>query len=223
MKIANGYLITVEDFSCAVRRVAKERYYELAQHVLAVEVDSHFWWDMEEVCQAQPIIAFPNLAEFYAMFRAAFGESDSFFDDWKGAFSFVFTVDIFQERATIPYVLNVMNFRGSVEFRYKKVLSPAETTYDRMLLYPPFPEFSQTQMGMVSAYLWIYAQGFWETCGAAHRPFLKQVDSNLILFGYADGEFFERRFDSQEEFEAARLQWLRQHESAVCSRPEGTV
>lgn len=212
MKIANGFLITLKGLSCYVQRLEKDRYYDLAQHAISVDVDYLFWWEMERIQQARPA-SLPNLAEFYATFRAAFGESDSMFDDWKGAFSFAFTVDIFQEGPAIPYLLKVTNVRSSVEFQYKKVISPANTTYDRMRVYPPFDEFSQAQMGMLSAYLWGYAQGFWETCGADCRPFIKQVPSNLILFGYTDGAFFEDQFQDEEEFAAAREKWLRQHES----------
>lgn len=210
MKIHNGFLITLEELSCYVRRLEQAQYYALSQHAIAVEVDYLFWWEMERLCRAMPA-SFPNLAEFYVMFRAAFGASDDFFDEWKGAFAFAFTVDVFQDGRKIPYVLRVVNLRSSIEFQYKKVIAPGDTTYDRMRVYPPFAEFSQAQMGLLSTYLWGYAQGFWETCGAACRPFIKQVPANLIVFGYADGDFFEEQYQSQEEFDAAHKEWLRRH------------
>ena len=65
----------------------------------------------------------PNLAQFYATFQAAFGESGQVYDDWKGAFNFAFKVDIFKDKQTIPYLLNVVNWRSTVEFRFKKIIA----------------------------------------------------------------------------------------------------
>lgn len=71
-------------------------------------------------------------------------------------------------------------------------------------------------MNGVSAYLYGYAEGYWSVTIArdGEREFLKWVDSNLILFGYQAGQYFEQEFDDPDMYDEnkkARLQGLQNH------------
>jgi len=146
-----------------------------------------------------------NLAEIYAAFEASFGESGLYFDDYKGAFSFPFEVAVFRGEAVYLYLLNVANWRSTIEFLFRKVISPDSRDFDRMVIHPPFSdEFSADDINTVVAYLYGFVQGVVDTFRRHPiEEFVKKVDSNLILFGFREGAFFEEQYDDREELTAA--------------------
>lgn len=185
-----------------LQRINDRRHRAWSNRSISIEADYSFWYEM--IKQNQNI---PNLAQFYATFQAAFGESGQVYDDWKGAFNFAFKVDIFKDKQTIPYLLNVVNWRSAVEFRFKKIIALSETHFDRMLVYEPFEqELSREQMNRLSAYLYGYAERFWQTSSKNQTQFVKEVASNLILFGYADDTFFQQHYEDEEQFRICREQ-----------------
>ena len=67
-------------------------------------------------------------------------------------------------------------------------------------------EFSREEINYFIAYFYGYLEGRLEMLleyGTPPDPFLHRVQSNLILYGFHEGRFFEEDFDSQEEFEKA--------------------
>ncbi len=59
-------------------------------------------------------------------------------------------------------------------------------------------------MNAVSVFLCSYADSLWQsTQHLEEQPeFVRWVDSNLILFGYQAGKFFETHYDDPETFKA---------------------
>jgi hypothetical protein len=105
------------------------------------------------------------------------------------------------------YVLNLVNWRSTVEFRFRKVISPDCRDFDRMRIHPPFSdEFPAQDINRVVAYLYGFTQGVVEALHRLAYPieeFVKKVDSNLILFGFRDGAFFENHYEDSAELLAA--------------------
>ena len=211
LNIGKRLEICNEHLRCRASRIGDGRYVSLARQCLSIEVDYALWWELGRDSKDRE--SWMNLAKFYAAFSEAFGECGTRYYDWKGAFNFAFEVDVFNGETPNQYLLNVVNFRNTVEFRYGKIIPDTETRYDRHIMHAPFDEeFSAKQMGTLSAFLWGYAEGFLET--ACQRPygrdFIKEVGSNLILFGCHGGVFFQQHFEDEDTFNLEKSK-LRNH------------
>lgn len=145
-----------------------------------------------------------NMAEYYAAMRILFGEPGNYFDDWKGSFSFAFEVQVFKRGQYFKYGLNVINWRSTVELRFCKVLEQFDKKTDLETYRNPIEsEFSAREMIVFDNYLCGCVLGVKSTFKLYEiPPFIKKIDSNLIIFGYVDGEFFEHQHQTQEAFEA---------------------
>lgn len=65
-------------------------------------------------------------------------------------------------------------------------------------------EFYRQEINEFISYLYGYLVGVSEwVCQTQTQPFFKRIDSNHILYGYRNGEFFEEQIDSEEEYKAA--------------------
>lgn len=193
-----------------IGRISDHRFRSRIRHCLCIDPDLATWLSLKPPTIEEPR-SLNSLAQFYAAFRRAYGESGNQFDRWKGAFNFAFEIQVLKGSAVIPYVLNVVNFRSGVEFRYYKLIDPTDTHFDRFVVHRPLvEEFSEKQMTAVSAYLCGFAQGYWETSmlPGDEREFLKWVESNLILFGYKAGDYFEECFQDMEAFEVEKAKRL---------------
>lgn len=197
--------IRVENTHCRLTRLDDDRYVQLAGNSVPIKEDIGFQMDL--ILHDRRRGKHVSLGEYYAAFEAVFGESGQLYDDYKGAFSFPFEVSVFKTEAVYLYLLNVLNWRSTVEFRFSKVISPEVVTdeMDRMVIRPPFSdEFSADDMNKVVAFLYGFVEG---AVGTFRRfpidEFVKKLESNLILFGYKNGAFFEEQYDDPEEFSAA--------------------
>jgi len=68
------------------------------------------------------------------------------------------------------------------------------------------------------AYIYNYLKGFIEgycqvVSSENMEEFFKNIDSNLILYGYQDGNFFEEDYEDEEEYQEA-LSKLRERSSS---------
>lgn len=194
-----------------IKRIDGNDNWRCFRNSLCIEPNYAFWWEMEKSAK----ITAPGLAEFYAMFRAAYGESGQCYDDWKGAFSFVFKVtpvDALRVNGRATYLLNAVNSRVAVEFRFRKILGKNDRGFQMGLVFAPFEdEFSRTQMDGVSAYLLGYANGLWKSFPQHTPEFMKRIDSNLVLYGYENGQFFHNQFEDYEAYWEALNAWKLNH------------
>jgi hypothetical protein len=198
-------------------RLGDGEFLELHTRSLAIADDHGFYlslyWQAEERGRRL------GFAQCYAALRTLCGESGRWFDDWKGSFAFPFRLRVSKGSRQFEYLLNIYNHRDSLYFGFYKILRPDESGYDTRSLYQPFAdEFSRVEINQFIAYFYGYLLGYFRAIEQRYRePFLHEVRSNLILFGYCDGEFFERQCESEEEYE--RLLKVCQGKLAEKSRP----
>ena len=155
-----------------------------------------------------------NIAQYYAGMRSLFGKPGYIYDDWKGSFSFSFKVDVFRNENIHPYVLNIMHYRGSIEFGFRKVITnPQGHDISSMQAYhKPFDdEFSGQDMKIVESYIYGFLQGY---IGIVQKnscldapDFILLSDSNGIVSGYIEGKFFERHIEDPDDFEAQKAEF----------------
>ena len=194
-------------FRAKIRRIDDELFLTLARNGLAISVDYFFWYHLLEDSKSDGEVYLDNLSRFYAAFRQTYGESGKCYDHWKGTFNFAFEIQVVKGDSVIPYIMNILDLRGSVEFHCLKVLDPKQTEYDKSVIHQPLDdEFSRKQINDVSGYLYGFALGYWQTTIPieGEPEFIKWVDSNLILYGYQDGQYFQKGFDDPDEYEVEK-------------------
>lgn len=150
-----------------------------------------------------------GLPQIYAALTALTGPSGELYDDWKGAFSFSFKVTVRRGDREFRYLLLLMNFRSWVKPSLYRVQRPGES-YDRSRFHAPFDdEFSEADITYVFNFIEGFLGGYLETMPRWTTPFVKEVKSNLILFGYDPkaGDFFEESYEEEDAYEAALERW----------------
>ena len=183
-------------------RLNDDRYYELWQNSIAIADDYGFYLDLYLYLRERGESL--NLAQIYVSLEKLCGKSGNFFDDWKGSFSFPFSLEVSKPGDRFDYLLNIYDHRGSLYFGIRRQLQSHES-YELMPIYQPFPEeFSRKEINRFVAYFYNYLRGYFEaTQGLYEDFFFKQIDSNEILFGYKDGVFFEDNYDDYETYKEA--------------------
>ncbi len=201
-------IITLEagDIHYKLTRLRDGDYYELRRSSLAIDDDYGFYMRFELYRRGKESDL--NLAQIYTALKHLCGESGSSFDDWKCSFSFPFALEVRKAGKKFDYLLNVVDYRGSVEFNLRKPIAPDDEKYDkdaRMKIHQPFEEeFSREEINQFIALFYGYLAGYFKSVSKYHDEFFfRFISSNHVLYGYRDGRFFEEEIESEEKFEAA--------------------
>lgn len=103
----------------------------------------------------------------------------------------------------MDYLLNVMDVKGGVELIFYKLIHDDDKGYERKdIIYEPFEEFPQDEMIYFMNFFAGYLSGAFDCLSEIYNDFFfKTVSSSNIVYGYADGNFFDKRFEDEEDFE----------------------
>lgn len=181
-------------------RLDNQAYYELRKIGIPIAEDYehliHLASDKE--------LIYSNMAKMYAALKSRFGESGTSYDDWKGSFGFAFLLSFAHEGKEHGYLLNIYNMRSSIEFKLYKLPGAGEQSIDRHRFHAPFPEFPRHAIRCVINYIVGFLSGYFESIEKWYdEPFFQTVQSNLIVFGFKDGHFFDEQYETEEDFDAA--------------------
>lgn len=101
------------------------------------------------------------------------------------------------------YIYHVVHYRSYVEFFIQEIV-PKNDLRDENIMYAPNDErFSDKDIRMFSICFLKFAVMCTE--GKTIEPFVKSSDSNLILFGYLNNEYFYKQYEEEEEYSQAQL------------------
>ncbi len=113
--------------------------------------------------------------------------------------------------------MNLNNVRSSIEFKIYKLIDADDKNFKRDILHKPFEEFPREEITYFINYLVGFLTGYFEHLRNRYDEFFfKTVESNLILFGYKDGCFFDNQYKTEEEFREAIQELLRNDISRAC-------
>lgn len=146
-----------------------------------------------------------TLPKAFLTLEYLFGSTMTFFDDWKGSFYFPLLVELSKKNGQFYYILKVYDHRGTLYFSWYRVVETGIDDYDINIYREPFElKFSQEEIKEFLSFFYGYLTGVSQQISKIPpSPFLKKVNSNLIIYGYRDGEFFEEQFDSTEDYQQA--------------------
>ena len=176
-------------------RLNDEQYYQLYQYSIALFDDYAHIMDLfwAENC------IFSSFSKMYTVLKMIFGESGEYYDHWKGTFSFPFLICFNKNGEEFGYLMNLYNIKSSIEFRIAKLIN-ADGDFDKDILHNPFEEFPREEIRRFTDYLIGFLTGYFKSAARRYDvPFVQKVESNLILFGYQDGKFFDYQFDDEDE------------------------
>jgi hypothetical protein len=146
-----------------------------------------------------------GLPQLHAALTVLTGPSGDLHDCWKGAFSFPFKLTVRRDGSESRYLLRLVNFRSLVEPSLYRLQKPGES-YSHSEYHAPFDdELSTDDIIHMVDFIAGFLEGFLETMPRWTTPFLKEVPSNFILFGYDPkaGAFFEESYDREAAYRAA--------------------
>lgn len=150
-----------------------------------------------------------NLAKLFVVLEYKFGKSSNFIDDWKGSFSFPLLLVIEKSTGTFYYMMNISDHRGWTEFRLYKIVMEGikdKGNLENFVYKNPFEaEFSRDEIDCFICHFYGYLVGYFRAVRSMIpiKPFLNKIGSNLIIYGYEDEDYFEKRYDNEEDYEAA--------------------
>lgn len=186
-------------------RLDDDEYLVLRRRSLAIEDDYNLLMRLnfdrtEDKCL--------SLGEALSALTELAGPSSNSFDDFKQSFSFPFLHGLPADRPPANYLLTVQDVRGSLYFSSCRVVEKGDLRIKQHLLHKPFSEeLNREELNILAATMYGYLQGFSEY--VTPLPFVEKIDSQLIVYGYAVGNYFKEQHDREDAYKAAVEQWRR--------------
>jgi hypothetical protein len=132
-------------------------------------------------------------------------ESSAVRDTWKSGFLFPFLLTGTWNQQGLLYLLRIANYRSSLEMSLRRLMAVDHASSDRHVVRQPLEnELPQDAITELCMRIYGFLEGYVSTIPhSTIDPFYRRVDSNLILFGYRDGAFFEQDYDDPDAYAAA--------------------
>jgi hypothetical protein len=135
-----------------------------------------------------------------------FGNSSSYLDRSKQAFSFPLLLAISKPSGTFYHLLRITDRRGSIDFDLYRIIDDLKYTDKDIMLSsePIIDELSQPEIEYIIIYLWRFLEGFSHHIHQRYpeiEPFFRHIDSNHIIYGYWDGKFVEEEIEDSDEYD----------------------
>ena len=149
-------------------------------------------------------IIYSSISRMYTALKILFGESSEYYDDYKGSFFFPFLIYFCKGEEEFGYLMDLHDTRGSVEFNMAKLIHETDKRFRRNIFHDPFEEFPRKELTDFIDYFVGFLTGFFKTIADQYDEFFfKTIESNLVIFGYKDGSFFDIRYKNEEIFREA--------------------
>jgi len=186
-----------------LERCSDDFYTRASRFSIPINLHSGAWICTSLTCREM------RLPEFYAALTALTGPSGKFFDSFKGAFAFPFKMTVRRDDDTFKYLLMVMNFRSMVEPNLYRLDKNSETGGFRTYHAPFDNELTLDEITYVLSFFVGYLSGYLRTMPKWTTPFVLEVQSNGILYGYdpQSDKFFEEQYKTEKAYDEALAKW----------------
>ncbi len=183
-------------------RLTSDDYYNLRKNSIPIEDDGLLMMQLEFRRSEESKL---NLAQTFVALESLFGKSGHFFDDYKGSFDFPLFLSLHKNNQDYPYLLCVRDHKGSLEFTLRRVVDEEEKQYNRDVYHKPFAEeFPREEINQLIIHLYGFLQGYIEAIAPSYdRAFFRTIEACWGIYGYQNGEFFEREYENEDEYHDA--------------------
>jgi len=184
-------------------RLDDQEFEILRQRSLAINEDYFF---LMRLHSNRPEIERLSLGRARAALTKLSGPSSKLLDPYKQSFGFPFLYSVPPGKPFAQYLMIVQDIRGSLYFTSRRMVSADDPRIQQHFLHEPFAEeFHRKELNRLTATMMGFLKGFSEC--VVPSPFVGKVDSEQILYGYADGQYFEEQHDSTETYRAVFDRW----------------
>ncbi len=193
-----------QDINYQLWRLDDTEYIKLQKNSLPIADKSKIYRDIY-LSRNEPEQNKLNLAQLLTILEWLFGETSDLHDHWKGAFFFPTLLTIIKKNGTFYYLIDIYDHRGWLYFRLYRIIEHGIEEQDKQILQEAFNlEFSQQEINYFFSYFYGYLIGCFRILKKINpvQPFLKTIDSNWILYGYKEEEYFEKHCNSEEVYQA---------------------
>ena len=196
-------------------RLTEEEYRQLRSNSLPIKRDGGFFIQFMLSEHGNPDRL--TLPKAFLSLESSFGKTSDWFDDWKGSFYFPLLLAVKKPVGQLFYLMSIYDHRGCLEYLLYHILENGIEGHDVDIYHQPFEhEFSREEINEFIVYLYGYLVGVTEILVKLPiQSFLKHIDSNHILYGYRDGDFFEEEIKLEEEYKAAIQAFEETHGSTL--------
>lgn len=171
------------------RLTARQEHY-LWDCSLSVHDDAKFYDSF--LARLEERGAYLNLAQLYLTLKSLYGESDEDTGEGKSTFSYQFLLAIHKEGRAFPFLLHVFDYRGAPRFQFRKLARPVDR--------PAQGEVTRAELNdFIETYYRHLIRQFQAIKDQPHEFFFRRVKEPPILYGYGNGDYFEKSFTSEDE------------------------
>ena len=188
---------------CELYRLDDEQYYFLSQNSFFVRANMYILMLAEKHFQKQNQTL--NLPKLYAILTELAGKSSKLHHKSKSSFCFPFLIKIEKKDKELNnYLLILSDWGGYFDFRFKRLIGEDKkyANVEQDVTMEPFEdEFSAEEIDYFVFYFYRCLVCYFEKVYQAnHENFFKYVDRYLILYGYTDGEFWEKHYEEYDYY-----------------------
>jgi hypothetical protein len=148
------------------------------------------------------------LAEVYAGLTYISGESDSYYDSFKSSYSFTFMLKVKKNNLPSEYIYHIYHYRSYIEFDLRQIVCKEDSRDSNAYADPNDALFSDEDICYFSNFFCYYSLGFMQGAAYTPEPFVKYSDSNFLIFGYFENEYFICDYEDQHEYKEAKKKLL---------------
>ncbi len=140
------------------------------------------------------------LPKLYAALSYLTGPGDSLYDDFKGSYNFTFELEVQKNNRVSHYLYRIYHYRSYVEFSVAQIVPQTDLRDDYLLHQPDNALFSDEDICACCVYMCAYALGCMEGAKYIPEPFIKYSDSNFLIFGFYNNEYFTEDCNDQSRY-----------------------
>lgn len=194
------YNISTSASNYTFRQLTDEDYIYFRRKSLTIKPMHGFSLEIEFFLREIDIIGIP---EIYAMLSYFFGKPSKYYDKYKSSFGYNFLLKVFPKNSQDlagQYILSIRDVKGGMEVGFFKIAEGWDKKdYDKY--HEPFPELDKKEMKRIWFWFVVFIKNgldYFKENKLSIKPFCKKVNSDYIIYGYKEGEFFGKNYQEQK-------------------------
>jgi len=147
-----------------------------------------------------------NLSQLFITLTRLFGNSSNLFDSERGSFIFPILLIVKRSTGNFFYLMQIFDSRGWFDYLTYKLFENQADAYNNKMRVTAFDsEFSGQEIKDFLTYFYVYLIQLFHHAKslAPSEPFIRIIDSNFIIYGYYNNEYFEEGYDDEESYQEA--------------------
>lgn len=165
-----------------------------------IPIENSAYFDFSRRIMKDPLV----LPKFYASLTSLVGISDDLYDDYKGSYSFTFKLEVQKNDNITEYCYHIYHYRSYIDFAVYQIVPQSDPRDPRYISQPDDRLFSNKDISLFSNFLYHYALEYMIKNKYTPQAFVKCSDSNLLLPGYLQNEYFFENYEDQDSYLEAK-------------------